>query len=69
MGSVNLTVGDDISFNSVKYVFNGVGWFFGLKIVRTVISVAVLLFIILAASFVYYVNKAQKRRAKRRNRK
>lgn len=69
VGSVNLTVGDDISFNPVKYAFNGVGWFFGLKIVRTVIAVVVLLFIILAASFVYYVNKAQKKRVKRRNRK
>ncbi len=69
VGSVNLTVGDDISFNPVKYAFNGVGWFFGLKIVRTVIAVVVLLFIILAVSFVYYVNKAQKKRVKRRNRK
>lgn len=69
VGTVNLIVGEDVEFNPIKYVFNGIGWFFGLKSVRTVIAVIVILLIIFAALFVYMVYKSQKQRKKRRNRK
>lgn len=67
LGSVDLVVGQDIGFNVIKYIGNGILWFFGLKAVKAVIAVIVILFLIIAGFIIYCLKvQEEKKRQKRR---
>jgi len=66
LGDVELIVTEDIGFSAIKYVGNGIAWFFGLTAVKVVIALILILFVAAALLFIYLVRKAEQKKKSRK---
>ncbi len=66
VGDVELVVSEDIGFSAIKYVGNGIAWFFGLAAVKAIIAVIVILFVAAVVLLVYLVRKAEQKKKSRK---
>ena len=69
VGEVDLIVSEDIGFSAIKYVGNGIAWFFGLGIVKAIIAVIVILFVAVVLLLIYVVKKEEERKKKQRRKR
>lgn len=67
LGTVELVVGQDIGFNVIKYIGNGVLSFFNLKAVKAVIWVIIILLLIFAGLIIYSVKLDNEKKRKRKS--
>ena len=66
VGELELVAERDVKRSIIKTIFSGIGWFFGLKVVKTILIVIVFFIIFM---FVYSGYRDRKRRRRNRNRR
>ena len=66
VGELELVAERDVKRSIIKTMFGGIGWFFGLKAVKTILLIVVC---IILAMFVYARHKDRNRRRRNRNRR